>query len=218
MLPSTLWKLSGGARGLILVAAIAAVGMVIPRRFGSLFLDPAILLPYSAIAVVFASNFVVRGVVGEADEISIRRMVFGGTLYGWLCWLAILATALVALSANSGRPALPQTLLTIGLIAFTLSAAWLSACFAALIATTVSSVQTARGMTRMALLFILLLCVVAPPFLPGSWQSGLSSLLTSRNLGRNLLLLSPVFILGGIGLLRSVHRILVDRSTPLSII
>jgi hypothetical protein len=217
MLRSTLWKLSGGARGLILVAAIAAIGVLVPRRFGALFLDPAILLLYSAIAVVFASNFVVRGVVGESDEPAIRRMVFGGTLYGWLCWLVILGAALAALSSSAGRLVLPDALLTIGLIAFSLSAAWLAACFAALIAITVTSEQTARGMTRMALFFILLLCIVVPRFLPGSWQTGLSRLLTSENLGRNLLLMSPVFVLVGLWLLRSVHQVLVDRNTPLSI-
>jgi hypothetical protein len=216
-LRSTLWKLSGGARGIILVAAIAAIGVLVPRRFGFLFLDPAILLLYSAIAVVFASNFVVSGVVGQDDEAAIRRMVLGGAFYGWLCWLVILGAALAALSSSVGRLILPHALLTIGLIAFTLGAAWLSACFAALIAITVTSVQTARGMTRMALFFILLLCIVVPRFLPASWQSGLASLLTSGSLGRNLLFLSPVFILGGLGLLRCVHRALIDRNSPLAI-
>lgn len=213
-----LWKLSGGARGMILVAAIAGVGVLVPRRFGFLFLDPAILLLYSAIAVVFASNFVVRGVVGQNDEAAIRRIVFGGTFYGWLCWLVILGTALAALSSSRGRLVIPHALLTVALIGFTLSAAWIAACFAALIATTVTSVQTARGMTRMALFFILLICIVVPRFLPGSWQTGLASVLTSENFGRHLLLLSPVFVLGGLGLLRSVHRTLLDRNTPLSIV
>ena len=173
-LRSTLWSLSGGARGLILVAAIAAIGVLVPRRFGFLFLDPVILLLYSAIAAVFASNFVVSGVAGEgvagegvagesvageSDEPLIRRVVLSGMLYGWLCWLVILGAALAALSSSAGRLVLPQSLLTVGLIAFTLSASWLSACFAARIAITMTSVQTARGMTRMAIFFILLLCI-----------------------------------------------------------
>lgn len=213
-----LWKLSGGARGAILVAAIAGVGVLIPRRLGYLFLDPAILLLYAAIAVVFASNFVVRGVVGENDEAAIRRIVLWGTLYGWLCWLLILGTALVALSSSRGRPVVPPPLSTAALIVFTISAAWLAACFAALIATTVTSVQTARGMTRMALFFILLICIVVPRFLPASWQTGLASVLSSENFGRHLLLVSAVLALGGLALLRSVHRTLVERNTPLSIL
>jgi len=222
MLRSTLWKLSGGARGLILVAAIAAIGVLVPRRFGFLFLDPAILLLYSAIAAVFASNFVVTGVVGEgvageSDEPVIRRVVLSGMLYGWLCWLIILGAALAALSSSAGRLVLPQTLLTVGLIVFTLSASWLSACFAARIAITMTSVQTARGMTRMALFFILLLCIVLPRFLPGSWQSAIAGVLTSEHLGRNLILLSPILVHTGYRLLAAVHRALIDRSTPLSI-
>jgi hypothetical protein len=212
-----LWKLSGGARGIVLVAAIAAIGFLVPRRFGFLFLDPAILLLYSAIAVVFASNFVVRGVVDEDSEPVIRRIVFGGTLYGWLCWLVILGAALAALSSSKGRLVLPSAMLTIGLIVFTLSIAWLAACFAALIAATVDSAKTAGGMTRMALFFILLLFIVLPRFLPAAWQSGLSGLLTSGNLGLMLLLASPVFVLGGLGLLRGVHQVLNDRNNPISI-
>jgi len=212
-----LWKLSGGARGILLVAAIAAIGVLVPRRFGFLFLDPAILLLYSAIAVVFASNFVVRGVVGENQEPVIRRTVLGGMLYGWLCWLVILGAALAALSVRAGRPVLPPVLLTIGLVALTGSLAWVAACFAALMAISMDSVRTAQGMTRMALFFVLLVCIVGPRVLPGAWQSGLAHLLTSETLGRNLILLSPLLIFGGAGLLRSVHRVLLDRNTPLSI-
>lgn len=212
-----LWKLSGGVRGIILVAAIAAIGVLVPRRFGFLFLDPAILLLYSAIAVVFASNFVVRGVVDQSDGPAIRRIAIGGALYGWLCWLVILGAALAALSISASRPILPRAELSAALIVFTLSAAWLSACFAALVAITVTSEPTARGMTRMALFFILLLCIVVPRFLPGSWQSSLARFLTGESLGRYLLLISPVLVLGGLRLLRSVHSVLTDRSTPLSI-
>ncbi len=212
-----LWKLSGGARGLILVAAIASIGVLVPRRFGFLFLDPAILLLYSAVAVIFASNAVVAGVVGNSDETAIRRLVVGGALYGWLCWLAILGAAFAALSASQGRAVLPPWPLAIALAAFALSAAWLGACFGALTGITVTSVQTARGMTRMALFFILLLCIVVPRFLPGAWQSSLAGLLSSEGLALRLLLGSPVLVLGGFGLLRSVHRALADRNEPLSI-
>ena len=212
-----LWKLSGGARGMILVAAIAAVGVLVPRRFGFLFLDPAILLLYSAIAVVFASNFVVRGVVGQEDEPAIRRMVLSGALFGWLCWLVILGAALAALCARAGRLVMPPVFLTAGLIALAGSVAWLAACFAALIAISMDSVRTAQGMTRMALFFILLVFIVVPRFLPAGWQTGLASLLTSEHLGRNLLLLSPFLVHAGYRLLNRVHSVLVDRSTPLSI-
>lgn len=212
-----LWKLSGGARGIVLVAAIASIGFLVPRRFGLLFLDPAILLLYSAIAVVFASNFVVRGVVSEDNEPAVRRVVFGGTLYGWLCWLVILGAALFALSSSRGRLVIPSTLLTIGLGVFTLSIAWLAACLAALTAATVDSAKTAGGMMRMGLFFVLLLFIVVPRFLPAAWQSNLSRVLTSGTLGLVLLLASPVLVLGGLGLLRAVRQVLNERNNPLSI-
>ena len=212
-----IWKLSGGARGMLLVAAIAAIGVLVPRRFGFFFLDPAILLLYSAIAVVFASNFVVRGVVGQDDEPLIRRIVRSGALFGWVCWLVILGTALAALSARAGRTVMPAVLLTVGLILLTGSVAWLAACFAALIAISMDSVRTAQGMTRMALFFILLVFIVLPRLLPGAWQASLGGLLTSEHLGRNLLLLSPLPACAGYWLLGRVHQVLTDRSTPLSI-
>ncbi|HEY3441481.1 MAG TPA: hypothetical protein VGK29_12040 [Paludibaculum sp.] len=212
-----LWKLSGGARGMLLVAAIAAIGVLVPRRFGFLFLDPAILLLYSAIAVVFASNFVVRGVVGQDDEPLIRRVVLNGALFGWVCWLVILGAALAALSARAGRLVMPSVFLTLGLIVLTGSVAWLAACFAALIAISMDSVRTAQGMTRMALFFVLLIFIVLPRLLPAAWQAGLGGLLTSGNLGRNLLLLSPLPAYAGYWLMSRVHRVLDDRSTPLSI-
>ena len=212
-----LWKLSGGARGMLLVAAIAAIGVLVPRRFGFLFLDSAILLLYSAIAVVFASNFVVRGVVGEDNEPLIRGIVRSGALFGWVCWLVILSTALAALSARAGRPVMPSVLLTLGLMVLTASVAWLAACFAALVAISMDSVRTAQGMTRMALFFILLIFIVLPRFLPAAWQTGLGSLLTSEHLGRNLLLLSLLPAWAGYWLLSRIHQVLTDRGTPLSI-
>ena len=68
-----------------------------------------------------------------------------------------------------------------------------------------------------ALFFILLICIVAPRFLPYAWQASLSRLLTSASLSYYLLLLSPALLLGGFALLRLVHRELTARNTPLSI-
>jgi len=70
----------------------------------------------------------------------------------------------------------------------------------------------------MALFFVLLVFIVLPRFFPAEWQTGLAKVLTSENLGRNLLLLSPLIVFTGYKILNRVHTILLDRHTPLSIV
>jgi len=211
------WQLAGGARGAMMVALLAAAGTLVPMKFGFLFLDPVILLAYVAVAVLFTSDFVARGVVGSTDPEAVRHTAILGTFYGWACWAAILGTAFVALAAMKGRPVLPPPFTLIALIIFTLAAAWLTACCTAVVSLNVLTVKTARDMMRLGFFFVLLVLLVAPRLLPPEWQRPVSRFVTGSSLRPLLLIACPVFLLAGAGLLRHTRRLILDRKAGLSI-
>jgi len=200
-----------------MVAFLAAAGTLVPYKFGYLFIDPVILLTYTAVSILFASNFVARGVVGCTDIETVRRLVIQGAIYGWVCWAAILGTGFAALAAMKGRAVLPPTFPLLALIVFTFSAAWITAGLAAVVSLNVYSVKTARDMMRLAFFFILLLLLAGPRFLPPEWRHSLSRLLTGSTLPPLLLGASALFLLMGAGVLRHIRRIIAERKTGLSI-
>ncbi|MGJ5816146.1 hypothetical protein [Paludibaculum fermentans] len=212
-----LWQLVGGVRGLLMLAGLAAAGTLIPWKFGFMFLDPAIILPYTAIAILFASNFVAGGVVGQDDMGTIRGVTFGGTLYGWLCWVLILGTAFAALAAFRDRVVLPPAGMLTALALFTACVAWLSACLAALVAVQVFTAKAARDLMRMGFFFIVLLTLIVPRFLPAAWRASGAKVLTGEQLPLLLGIAGPVLVCLGFLALRRIPILLADRHLGLSI-
>ncbi|MGC4051866.1 MAG: hypothetical protein QM757_21190 [Paludibaculum sp.] len=212
-----LWQLVGGVRGLIMLAGVAAAGTLVPWKFGFMFLDPAIILPYTAIAILFASNFVAGGVVGREDITTIRGVTFGGTLYGWLCWVLILGTAFAALASFRDRVVLPPAGMMAALALFTVSVSWLSACLAALIAVQVFTAKAARDLMRMGFFFFVLVLLIGSRFLPASWRGSSAKLLTGDQLPLLLCALSPIFVVFGLLALRRIPTLLSNRHLGLSI-
>ncbi len=200
-----------------MVAFLAAAGTIVPMKFGYLFIDPVILLAYVAVAVLFASDFVARGVVGCTDTQIVRRAVIHGAIYGWCGWALILGVAFAALAAMKGRTVLPPAEPLLALIVFAFAVAWLTACLAAVVSLNVFTVKSARDMMRLGFFFILLLGLVGPRFLPAEWRQSLSRFLTGPMLPALLLCVSPVFLLVGAGLLRHTRHMSVERKTGLSI-
>lgn len=212
-----LWQLVGGIRGLFMLVALAAAGTLIPWKFGFLFLDPVIILPYTAIAVLFSSSFVAQGVVGQDNEPTIRSMTLGGALYGWLCWVLILGTSFVALASFRNRVVLPPAGMMAALALFAASVAWFSACLAALFAVQVFTVKAARDLMRMGFFFVVLLLLVVPRFLPAAWRTSIAGVLTGSQLPIVLCAVSPFLALAGLLALRHIPRLLADRKLGLSI-
>ncbi|QOY87449.1 hypothetical protein [Paludibaculum fermentans] len=214
---SMLWQLVGGVRGLLMLAGLAAAGTLIPWKFGFMFLDPAIILPYTAIAILFASNFVAGGVVGQDDLATIRGITFGGALYGWLCWVLILGTAFAALASFRDRMVLPPSGMLAALALFTVCVAWLSACLAALVSVQVFTAKAARDLMRMGFFFVVLLMLIGSRFLPAAWRTSSAKLLTGEQLPLLLCAIGPVLAVLGVLALRRIPTLLADRHLGLSI-
>ena len=206
-----------GARGAAVIVLLALAGTLIPLKFGALFLDPAILLAYTGIAILLASNFTVQGVVGSAEFAAVRRTAVRGALHGWVCWAAVLGASLVALSYWRGRVSLPPALMLAALAWLALAAAWLASCLAAVAALNVATVKAARDLMRLGFFFVLLLAVAGPRFLPPEWQRGLSRFLTGPRLAPAMFFTGLMFLPAGWGLLRHARTLMADHALRLSI-
>ncbi|MBI5282936.1 MAG: hypothetical protein HY858_14720 [Candidatus Solibacter usitatus] len=212
------WSLIGGPRGLFMLAALAAAGTLIPWKFGFLFPDPAILTAYTAIAVLFASNFTVDGVVGQKEDAVVRTTVRWGTAWGFAGWAVILGAAFAALAQWKGRLVLPPGLTLLALGAFTAAAAWLAACLAAVAALSVSSAKTGRDLMRLGFFFIVMVLIFATRFGPASWQETLSRPLRQGRFPFTLALAVPFLLAAGWFFLRRTRAMLADRRRGLSIL
>lgn len=212
-----LWRLIGGLPGLVMICLLAAVGTAIPYRFGFLFVDPVILFGYSAVAFLFAVNFVAEGATDCTDERVVRQVVYGGTLFGWLCWAVILGTSFGALAVMRGRLVVPPVGIGLALVVFTLALAWFSAALTSLVALTVFRPKAARDLMRMGFFFFLMVFVFGPRLLGGGVREWLDGLFGMSRFAANLLVVTPILVVGGWLLLRRAPRILEDRRLSLSI-
>ncbi len=200
-----------------MLAGLAAAGTLIPWKFGFLFLDPAIILPYTAIAILFASNFTAQGVVGQGEMGAIRSITLGGALYGWLCWVLILGTSFAALASFRERLVLPPAGVIVALALFTVCVSWLSSCLAALVAVQVFTAKAARDLMRMGFFFVVLLMLIVPRFLPAAWRTSTAKLLTGEQLPMVLFTAGPILAVLGLLALRRIPILLADRHLGLSI-
>ena len=200
-----------------MMALVALAGTLVPMKFGALFLDPAILLAYTGIAILLASDATVRGAVGSGDFEAVKRAALQGTLYGWVSWAVVLGASLAALSYWRGRVMLPPGAGLAALACLAAGAAWLTACLAAVAAVNVQTVKAARDLMRLGFFFVLLLAVVGPRFLPGEWQSSMARWLTGWRFVPAALAASVCAAPAGVGLLRHARTLMADHATRLSI-
>ncbi|MBI5086103.1 MAG: hypothetical protein HZB13_16070 [Acidobacteria bacterium] len=216
--PRRFWTLIGGPRGIFILAALAAAGTLIPWKFGFLFPDPVILLAYTAIAVLFASNFTVDGVVGQREDSIVRATVLWGAVWGFAGWAMILGAAFAALAQWKNQLVLPPGLTLLALAIFTAAAAWLSACLAAVTALSVLSAKTGRDLMRMGFFFIVLVLLFATRLGPASWQVALSWPLRQGRFPIALASAAPFLAAAGWVFLRKTGAMLADRRRGLSIL
>lgn len=210
-------KPAEGARGAAMIVLLALAGALIPMKFGALFLDPAILLAYTGIAILLASNFAVQGIVGVRDFAVVRRVARGGWLCGWLAWAVVLGTSLGALSYWRGRVSLPPAPMLAALVCLAGACAWLAACLAAVAALNAHTVKAARDLMRLGFFFLLLVAVVGPRFLPAEWQRSLSRFVTSGRLPAALFAAAACLVPAGFAALRHARKLIKDQGRQLSV-
>lgn len=219
----------GGARGFLLLAALAMVSTLIPGRLGPAFLDPTYQAAYAALAFLFAGSYAAQGFAGERERQFLlnfsggrRPLVLGKVLaaavWGWLCWLLIYGASLAFLGASAAGAAKGPPLATLlGVAALAAGAAWTSAAAGAAIALSVASPVTARQLLRLGFFFVLLLVLTLPRLLPDDIQASLRALLGWESAGKTMLTGAAALGLVGLVFYRRALSILTDQRSGLSI-
>jgi hypothetical protein len=224
------WKATGGVRGALMVAALAALGTVIPFRFRFMFQDPMVIVPYVAVAALMASYYAAwvfadpgereqleRG-DGSGDYREILRRAFWGAAYGWAAWAVIFGASLVMLAGVLPARAIPPLGVLVPLALFAFAAAWFMSCAAAAVGLNVYTVKAARDLLRLGFFFFLLLALAAPRVLPGAWTREVSRLLVGERFPTSLLV--AALGLGALGFLLAWRgaAVLRDRRQGLHIV
>jgi hypothetical protein len=209
--------LAGGSRGAAMLAILALAGTLVPWKFGALFLDRAILLAYTGVAILLASNSSVRALAGCRDAAHLRPAALSAALSGWLGWAIVLGASFAALAYWRGRLTLPPAATLFALAALAAAAAWLAAALAAVAALNVHSVKAASDLMRLGFFFLLLVTVMGPRFLPPDWQRELSRTITGARFVPTLLACAACFVPAGFALLRHARTVIAGHAVKLSI-
>lgn len=221
----------GGARGALALFALIVLGTLPPLRFGFGFLDPLVLLAYASFAMLFAAPFTAqsfagtierreieeRDASGPADLDLVLGKVLAATLYGWFAFALILATALFALNlaVPHGRLLLPPSLAGVAVFAFTL--AFFTSAAGAVVSLRVFTARAARQMFRLALIFILLLLILVPRFLPLPAKEWFDERLVASELSKSLLVASAVLTLLGLFFVWQATGVAAEKRQRLTI-
>lgn len=222
----------GGIRGALSLAALAALGTIVPMRAGRSFLDPAYLVAYSCFALIFASSWAAQSFAGASERAFIenrtalsapdRAVAVGktlaGALWGWMCWAVILGASLASLSSTLRAVALPPAMTLAGLAVFTLALSFAASVVGAFVALSVESPGTARQLLRMGLLFLLMVAFFGPRLFGIDTLDHLRAFLNWHRVGRNLLIAAPFFVVVGVLLLLRVEGQLAEKREKLSIL
>jgi hypothetical protein len=173
----------GGLRGILMLAAIAAAGTLIPIRAGAAFIEPVYLLAYTSFAAILTGHYSAqswggqderawidnRGEEAPTDQEMVSGKLLVAALYGTVGWALIFGAALAALNAGRGQLLLPKPVILIGLVLIVWLLANLVAAAVGTLALAVESAKAALQLLRLALLFFILLVLVfsrvAPPAL-----------------------------------------------------
>jgi hypothetical protein len=219
----------GGVKGVLSMAFLFFLAALPPLRFNSGFLDPLILLAYSSFAMIFAGPYAAQSFAGASERplldnpgVPARDLVLAKTaasaLYGWLAFALALGLALLVLNLTLPRTVWPPFGLWSGLAILAAGLAWVTAALGARVSMTAFTAQAARQLLRMAFLFLLLVGVALPRFLPPSMQAALQRALTRQIFPVACLAIAAVLLLLGVWLFRSAISMLEERRQGLSIL
>jgi hypothetical protein len=224
---SQLWHRLGGVRGLLMLAALAAMGTLLPMRLGPALLDPVYLLAYSLLAAIFAGTYSIqswagadekawlesRGDEGPADIDVLQGKTLVASVYGVASWLLILGASLASLASAMRGLLLPPVGVMGCLVVFTVAVSALASTSAAALAVRFETASMARQMFRLGLFFLLLMGVMlsrAFPSMVRPLESADSFVVVSS--GATVAMGALAALMG-----RQVLRCLADRRISLSI-
>jgi len=224
---SQLWRRLGGVRGVLLIAALAAAGTLIPMRAGAAIFDPVYMTGYALIAAFFSGTYAIQAWAGPEESAWLDTLDGAGpsdievlqakslaaTAYGFAAWMVIFAASLAALAPAAGGFRLPPWPVAAALAVFAAALSAASANSAALIAVRFGALAQARQAFRLALWFVLLAAIIGTGVYPGLF----ASLATERTFVLALICLAAA--LGCAAALTGwlVLRSLADRRISLSI-
>ena len=219
----------GGFKGALSVVFLLVLAALPPFKFGYGFLDPQILLAYTAFALLFAAPFAAQSFGGASEQATLqdraipaRDLVLGkiaaSSLYGWVLFIAALGAALVTLNTQLERPAWPTLRTTVGMALLSSAAAWFAAAVGARVTIAVQTAPAARQLLRLAFLFGVLLVVLLPRVLPPSASETLHGALTRSQFPVTCMALATPLIVLAVWLSASAVSALEERRQGLSIL
>jgi hypothetical protein len=212
------------------VAAMAALGAILPYRFRYQFLDPVVLLPYVAVAVLMAAYYAAwvfadpgerQGLEqgdGSGDLRAILDRALWGAVYGLSGWVLIFGASLAVLGVILPGRTMPPVMVLAPLAVFAFAAAWFVACAGAAVGLRVYTVKAARDLLRLGFFFFLLLALAAPKVLPGAWTLAVNRLMTGDGFPAALLVAALVLGAAGYLLARRGAAVLRERREGLHIL
>jgi|GEM_PF-2164410 len=227
-LASTLERV-GGAKGLGLLAVLAALTVILPWRFGAGLLDPLLLLVYAALAPLLAGNFAAQAFAAEKARAHIIHdgdpavalalgKVLAATLWGFVCWVILMAVPFTALNAARRTLLLPPVLDLLALALFAAALAWVVSALGSIFASGVATPSSAQGLVRGMVLIPLLLFAAALSVLPQALRAPLADSIGPGHLPITLGLASLALIAIGWPAVRKTAARIEELRHPLSIL
>lgn len=220
---------AGGAKGLGMLAILAALTVILPLRFGKGLLDPLLLLVYSAVAPLLAGNFTAQSFAAEKARSRIVNSndpafdlaagkVLAATSWGLFCWLILMTVPLVALNYSRRHVLLPPatTLLALALLAASL--AWFASAVGSIFATGATGPSSAQSFVRGIILVPVLLLAAVFGITPLALRAALARSIDPENLPLTVSIVSILLIAAGWPALRKTASKIEELRHPLSIL
>jgi hypothetical protein len=220
---------AGGAKGIGVLAILAALTVVLPVRFGTSMLNPLLLLVLSAIAPLLAGNFLARSFATEKANSQIINggdpalavatgKVLAATVWGELLWVVFLGVPLTALNLNRAHIVLPPASVLLALAVLAGSLSWFAASVGSIFAVGTPNPSTAQTFVRGLVLLPLLLFAGLAGLFPAIFLVPLLRAVESGSLPLVLAGVSAGLILAGFPALRKTAATIEELRHPLSIL
>ena len=190
--------------------ALAAFGILIPRRYGLDFLDIRLILAYSFIPMLFVAPAVTSamraGQPARSSSMELYAHVIAIIFYGWLIGLIVMALGLATVNYVYSPPTLllPPAGVLPGYGIFSFAAVAFVAALGAYIALLFSPLASLNTL-RFGFLALLVFFYVGVTWLPLSWQVALSGTFAGDGFPPSALAASAVLLLFAGGLMSSMR-------------
>lgn len=219
----------GGAKGIGMLAILAALTVILPMRFGAGMLDPLLLLVYSALAPLLAGNFTAQSFASEkarsrivnSDDPAVALAlgkVLAATAWGFFCWVVLMSVPLIALNYSRRHLLLPPATNLLGLALFAVALAWFVSALGSIFASGVATPSSAQSLIRGLILMPVLLLAAALSIAPNAVKAALARSISTENLPLTLGAISILLLLAGWPAVRKTASKIDELRHPLSIL